>query len=61
MTVPLTRREREVANLVRSGRSSRTVADELHLSVRTVEDHLARVFDKLGINSRAQLAEALSS
>jgi DNA-binding CsgD family transcriptional regulator len=61
LTVPLTRREREVANLVRSGRSSRAVADELHLSVRTVENHLARVFDKLGINSRAQLAEALSA
>ena len=61
LTVPLTRREREVATLVRAGSSSRAVADELHLSVRTVENHLARVFDKLGINSRTQLAEALSS
>ncbi len=61
LTVPLTRREREVATLVRAGSSSRAVADELHLSVRTVENHLARVFDKLGINSRAQLADALSS
>jgi DNA-binding CsgD family transcriptional regulator len=59
VVVPLTRREREIAVLVAAGRTSRAVADELHLSVRTVENHLARVYDKLGVNSRPQLAEAL--
>jgi DNA-binding CsgD family transcriptional regulator len=59
VAVPLTRREREIAALVAAGRTSRAVADQLHLSVRTVENHLARVYDKLGVNSRPQLAEAL--
>jgi len=58
VAVPLTRREREIAALVTTGRTSQAVADQLHLSVRTVENHLARVYDKLGVNSRPQLAEA---
>jgi DNA-binding NarL/FixJ family response regulator len=57
--VPLSRREREVASLVAAGLSSRAVAEQLYLSVRTVENHLARVYDKLGVSSRAELAAAL--
>ena len=49
---PLTAREREVALLAAGGRSSRDIADRLHLSARTVETHLARVYRKLGITSR---------
>lgn len=57
--VSLSRREREIAVLVAEGRSSREVADELIIGVRTVESHLARVYAKLGVRSRIELAEAL--
>ena len=55
---PLTPREREIALLIAGGLTSRAVAERLHLSVRTVETHLGRVYDKLGINRRGQLVEA---
>jgi DNA-binding CsgD family transcriptional regulator/tetratricopeptide (TPR) repeat protein len=57
--VPLSRREREIATLVAEGRTSKEVADGLYLSVRTVESHLARVYDKLGVRSRSELGPAL--
>ncbi|MGD9957094.1 MAG: LuxR C-terminal-related transcriptional regulator, partial [Candidatus Nanopelagicales bacterium] len=55
----LTPREREIASLVARGRSSKEVAGDLVLSVRTVDNHLANVYAKLGIAGRAQLASAL--
>ncbi len=57
--LPLSRREREIATLVAGGRTSREVAETLVIGVRTVESHLARVYGKLGIRSRAELAAAL--
>lgn len=57
----LTRREREVAGMAAGGRSNRQIADQLVVSVRTVENHLQRVYDKLGISSRDQLAAVLES
>jgi ATP/maltotriose-dependent transcriptional regulator MalT len=57
--LPLSGREREIATLVASGRTSREVAEELVIGVRTVESHLARIYGKLGIRSRAELANAL--
>ena len=39
--------------------SSREIATRLHLSVRTVDNHLGRVYAKLGVSSRAQLATLL--
>ena len=57
--VTLSRREREIAALVADGRTSREVADELIIGVRTVESHLARVYAKLGVRSRGELADAL--
>jgi DNA-binding CsgD family transcriptional regulator len=57
--LPLSRREREIATLVAEGRTSREVAEHLVIGVRTVESHLGRVFGKLGISSRSELAEAL--
>ncbi|HKE74275.1 MAG TPA: LuxR C-terminal-related transcriptional regulator, partial [Acidimicrobiales bacterium] len=57
--VPLTAREREVAVLAASGATSRTIAERLYLSVRTVDNHLGRAYDKLGVTSRAELSEAL--
>lgn len=51
----LTRRELAVALLVVQGASNRDVAQALHLSVRTVEVHLGRVFRKTGARSRVAL------
>ena len=55
----LTPREREVALLAAAQASSREIASRLHLSVRTVDNHLGRVYAKLGVSSRAQLATLL--
>ena len=52
----LTDRELEVARLVVLGTTNREVATRLHLSVRTVEVHLARVFGKLDVHSRTELS-----
>jgi DNA-binding CsgD family transcriptional regulator len=56
---PLTTREREVALLAANGMSSKQVGQRLHLSTRTVDTHLARVYRKLGISTRTELAPAL--
>ena len=58
---PLTSRETEVAQLAARGLSDRNIADELVLSIRTVQSHLASAYRKLGINSRRQLATLLSA
>jgi DNA-binding CsgD family transcriptional regulator/type II secretory pathway predicted ATPase ExeA len=55
----LTAREREIVQLAARGRSNRDVADELCVSVRTVEGHLARAYAKLGVTNRQQLAGLL--
>jgi DNA-binding CsgD family transcriptional regulator len=52
----LTPQEEAVARLVATGRTNREVAAELLLSVKTVEVHLTRIYAKLGISSRTQLA-----
>ncbi len=55
----LTRREREVAHLAAGGAASRRIAAELGISVRTVDNLLGRAYAKLGIRTRAELADAL--
>jgi two-component system response regulator DctR len=55
----LSERERQVLDLVVIGRANKQVADELGLSVRTVEVHRARVFDKMGVNSAVELSNLL--
>ena len=57
---PLTPRELEIAAQVASGLSNAQVAKRLNIKVRTVETHLQRVFEKLGVNRRADLAMALT-
>jgi DNA-binding NarL/FixJ family response regulator len=52
---PLTSREREIALLAHGGRSNREIADQLHLSVRTVENHMSRALRKLGFRDRSGL------
>ena len=52
----LSRREREVAELVALGLTNRAIAQRLFLSERTIEGHIDRAFSKLGFSSRTQLA-----
>jgi DNA-binding NarL/FixJ family response regulator len=51
----LTRREREVLQLLAEGRNNREVAERLGLSVKTIETHRARVMRKVGAGSLAEL------
>jgi DNA-binding CsgD family transcriptional regulator len=53
---PLTARERQIANLVAEGKSNREIAESLVLSERTVEGHIANIFNKLNVSSRTQVA-----
>jgi ATP/maltotriose-dependent transcriptional regulator MalT len=55
----LTRREREVASLAAGGLSNREIAEQLVVSVRTVEHHLAHAYAKLAVNQRSELARHL--
>lgn len=57
----LTRRELEVARLAADGLSNAEIAERLFVSARTVENHLHRVYEKLGIAGRDDLATALTS
>lgn len=54
--LPLTVREREIANLVAAGLTNRDIAERLTVSVRTVEGHLYRACIKLDISDREELA-----
>ena len=53
---PLTDRELEVAELVAEGLTNKEVATRLRLSVRTAENHVLNVMNKLGLDNRAQVA-----
>ncbi|MFE9691484.1 LuxR C-terminal-related transcriptional regulator [Micromonospora sp. NPDC005806] len=57
----LSEREWEVARLAATGATSRAIAERLYLSSRTVENHLQRVYSKLGVAGRAELRAALRS
>jgi DNA-binding CsgD family transcriptional regulator len=58
-TPELTAREREVAVLTAQGLTSRAIAERLVVSPRTIESHLYRIFAKLGIADRSELADRL--
>jgi DNA-binding NarL/FixJ family response regulator len=58
---PLSGREREVVLLAVAGLASKDIAERLYLSVRTVNNHLQHAYAKLGVTSRASLAQALGS
>ena len=55
----LTERERDVMRLVVEGLPNKLIADQLSISVRTVEVHRARVFDKMEVKSAVELANLL--
>jgi DNA-binding CsgD family transcriptional regulator len=59
--VPLSGRERQIVMLAASGMASKDIAQRLYLSVRTVDNHLHHAYTKLGVTSRAGLAQALGS
>ncbi|MCK6374630.1 MAG: response regulator, partial [Zoogloea sp.] len=52
----LTPREQEVMQLVLAGKFNKVIADELNISMRTVEVHRSRVFEKMGVRSAVELA-----
>lgn len=58
---PLTEAELRLAHLVRQGASNQEAAAKLYLSVKTVEARLTRIYQKLDVRSRAQLASALNT
>jgi non-specific serine/threonine protein kinase len=53
---PLTRRETEIAELVRQGLSNREIAEKLVISQRTAEGHVEHILAKLSLSSRTQVA-----
>jgi DNA-binding NarL/FixJ family response regulator len=50
----LTKREREVLSLLCDGLSSKEVADAIYVSKRTVDFHLSKIYEKLGVENRAK-------
>jgi len=55
----LTKRERQIADLVTDRKTNREIAEQLFLSGKTVESHLRNVFVKLGVSSRVEVARAV--
>jgi two-component system nitrate/nitrite response regulator NarL len=53
---PLSKREEEIARLVAEGLSNRQISDRLGLSEHTIKNYLFRVFEKLGVGTRVELA-----
>lgn len=58
--IGLTRREAEIAPNAARGLSSREIGERLGISTRTVENHLARIYQKLGVGNRVELARRLA-
>ncbi|MDD6302544.1 MAG: LuxR C-terminal-related transcriptional regulator [Bacillales bacterium] len=50
----LTKREREIFNLLVANLSTKEIADELYISEKTVRNHISNVMQKLGVKGRAQ-------
>ncbi|WP_341648614.1 response regulator transcription factor [Thauera humireducens] len=57
----LTQREREVMELILEGKYNKVIADELSISMRTVEAHRSRIFDKMAVRSAVELAQMLTT
>lgn len=57
----LTPRETEIARFAAAGLHSRDIAEQAHISVRTVDNHLASVYTKLGLHSRQELGDVFTS
>lgn len=57
----LTERERQVMSLVLAGKLNKVIADDLSISMRTVEVHRSRLFEKMGVRSAVELAQLLKT
>lgn len=55
----LSSREREVLDLILAGKMNKVIADELGISMRTVEVHRAHIFDKMNVKTAVELARLL--
>jgi DNA-binding NarL/FixJ family response regulator len=58
---PLGKREAEVARLVAEGLTNKEIGQRLFISERTVDSHVRSILNKLGFNSRAQIAAWIAS
>ena len=56
LTHKLSEREVAIARLIAEGSVNPAIAEQLSISVKTVEKHVAAIFEKLGVKSRAQVA-----
>ncbi len=56
----LTSREKQVMELILAGKFNKVIADELKISMRTVEVHRARLLDKMGVKTAVELAQLLN-
>jgi two-component system response regulator TtrR len=56
-TEELTDRQREILKLIIDGKANKEIADIIHVSVKTVEFHRARLMDRLGVRSVAELTK----
>jgi non-specific serine/threonine protein kinase len=52
----LTRREHEIAHLIAQGLTNREIAEQLVISSKTVEHHVSRILNKLGLRTRTEIA-----
>jgi DNA-binding CsgD family transcriptional regulator len=59
MAYGLTKQEQTVTGLVCRGLSTREIAERLHITLNTVQDHLKSIFDKTGVRSRRELVAAI--
>lgn len=57
----LTSREKQIMNLILAGKLNKIIADELHISMRTVEVHRARLLEKMGVKTAVELAQLLKT
>ncbi len=57
----LSARERQVMDLVLQGKLNKNIADELQISIRTVEVHRSSVFEKMGVRTAVELARIVSA
>ncbi|MBN2089769.1 response regulator transcription factor [candidate division KSB1 bacterium] len=55
-SISLTRREREIVNLISEGLSNKEIAQRLHLATYTVKSHVHNILEKLALNTRLQVA-----
>jgi two-component system response regulator DctR len=57
----LTSRERQVMELILAGKFNKVIADDLQISMRTVEVHRANLFEKMGVRTAVELSQLMST